>query len=157
LTMQLLRQQFVRADAIYNTVHVDEQTGQTTSNVRPVLQSLRIRRGKMIDRAGMVLVDTQVVPGGFSVRSYPLAHQFDPAGSSNLVGFLSSRFGQAGLEATYADYLSGERDPYGRIQGTLLGEPQVGDNLHLTIDARLQDAAKRILGDRAGSIIVLDP
>ncbi|HET9222752.1 MAG TPA: penicillin-binding protein 2, partial [Roseiflexaceae bacterium] len=153
----LLRQQFVRADAIYNTVHVDEQTGQTTSNVRPVLQSLRIRRGKMIDRSGIVLVDTQVVPGGFAVRSYPLADQFHPAGFSNLVGFFSSRFGQAGLEATYGDYLSGERDAYSRIQDTLLGESQVGDNLHLTIDARLQDAAKRILGDRAGSIVVLDP
>ncbi len=157
LTIQLLRQQFVRADAIYNTVHVDEQTGQTTSNVRPVLQSLRIRRGKMIDRTGVVLVDTQVVQGGFAVRTYPLADQFDPAGFSNLVGFFSSRFGQAGLEATYGDYLSGDRDAYGRLQDLLLGESQVGDNLHLTIDARLQDAAKRILGDRAGSIVVLDP
>jgi peptidoglycan glycosyltransferase len=71
LALQLLRQQFVRADAIYANVHVDEQTGQTTSNVRPVLQSLRVQRGKMIDRTGVVLVDTQVVQGGFAVRSYP--------------------------------------------------------------------------------------
>jgi penicillin-binding protein A len=157
LSLQLLRQQFVRADAIFSTVHVDEQTGQTTSNVRPVLQSLRIRRGKMLDRNGTVLVDMQVVQGGFAVRTYPLADQFNPAAFSNIVGFFSSRFGQAGLEATYSDYLSGDRDSYSRIQDTLLGEPQVGDNLHLTIDARLQDAAMRILGGRRGSIVVLDP
>src|SRR5436309_3422796 len=94
LTLQLLRQQFVRADAIYATVHVDEQTGQTTSNVRPVLQSLRIQRGKMLDRNGSVLVGTQVVKGGFAVRIYPLAEQFDPSAFSNIVGFFSSRFGQ---------------------------------------------------------------
>src|SRR5207253_5451181 len=35
--------------------------------------------------------------------------------------------------------------------------PPVGDDLHLTIDARLQDAVRGILGDRAGSIIVLNP
>lgn len=157
LALQLLRQQFVRADAIYANVHVDEQTGQTTSNVRPVLQSLRVQRGKMIDRAGVVLVDTQVVQGGFAVRSYPLADQFDPAAFSNLVGFFSSRFGQAGLEATYGDYLSGDRDSYSRAQDLLLGESQIGDDLHLTIDARLQDAAMRILGGRVGSIVVLDP
>jgi len=157
LALQLLRQQFVRADDIYTTVHVDEQTGQTTSNVRPVLQSLRIRRGKMLDRNGAVLVDTQVVKGGFAVRTYPLAEQFDPSAFSNIVGFFSSRFGQAGLEATYGDYLSGDRDAYSRIQDTLLGESQVGDDLHLTIDARLQDAAMRILNGRSGSIVVLDP
>jgi penicillin-binding protein A len=157
LSLQLLRQQFVRADAIASTIHVDEQTGQTTSNVRPVLQSLRIRRGKMLDRNGTALVDTQVVQGGFAVRTYPLAAQFNPAAFSNIVGFFSSRFGQAGLEASYGDYLSGDRDSYSRIQGALLGEAQVGDDLHLTIDARLQDAAMRILGDRRGSIVVLDP
>jgi peptidoglycan glycosyltransferase len=157
LTLQLLRQQFVRADAIYSNVHVDEQTGQTTSNVRPVLQSLRVRRGKMIDRNGLALVDTQVVQGGFALRSYPLADQFDPAAFSNLVGFFSSRFGQAGLEATYGDYLSGDRDAYTRLQDMLLGESQVGDDLHLTIDARLQHAAMRSLGGRTGSVVVLDP
>jgi peptidoglycan glycosyltransferase len=157
LSLQLLRQQFVRAEAIASMIHVDDQTGQTTSNVRPVLQSLRVRRGKMIDRNGVVLVDTQVVQGGFAVRTYPLADQFNPAAFSNIVGFFSSRFGQAGLEATYGDYLSGDSDSFSRLQDALLGEPQIGDDLHLTIDAQLQDAAMRILGDRRGSIVVLDP
>ena len=58
LSIQLLRQQFVRADDIANTVHVDDATGQTTSNVRQVIQSLRVQRGKMRDKNGVVLVDT---------------------------------------------------------------------------------------------------
>jgi peptidoglycan glycosyltransferase len=157
LSLQLLRQQFVRAEGIYNLIHVDEQTGQTTSNVRTVLQSLRVRRGKMIDSQGLVLVDTRIVQGGFAVRSYPLAEQFNPRAFSNIVGFFSSRFGQSGLEASYDGYLSGERDSFSRLQDTLLGRQQVGDDLHLTIDARLQDAAKRLLGDRIGSVVVLDP
>lgn len=157
LSLQLLRQQFVRASDIYDTVYVDEQTGQTTSNVRPVFKSLRVRRGKMLDRNGEVLVDTQVVQGDFAVRSYPLADHYDPAAFSNVVGFFSSQFGTAGLEASYNDYLSGERDAYGRLRDTVLGRPDVGDDLHLTIDAPLQQAVKQILGDRTGSVVVLDP
>ena len=157
LSLQLLRQQFVRANDIYETVHVDAQTGQITSNVRPVIQSLRVQRGKMIDRNGVVLVDTNLVQGGFAVRTYPLAGQFAPEAFSNVVGFFSDRFGTAGLEATYGSYLSGDRDSYSRLRDTLLGRPQVGDDLYLTIDARLQQAAHDFLGDRTGSIVVLDP
>lgn len=158
LSIQLLRQQFVRADDIYNNVHVDEQTGQTTSNVRQVIQSLRVQRGKMIDRTGMVLVDSQIVNNTYAVRSYPLANQFDPAAFSNIVGYFSDRFGQSGLEATYGSYLSGERDSFVRMRDTILGKPQVGDDLHLTIDARLQAAAKQLLDARGvGSVVVLDP
>jgi penicillin-binding protein A len=157
LSLQLLRQQFVRADTIADMVHVDEQTGQTTSNVRRVIQSLRVQRGKIFDRNDTVLVDTQIVEGGFAVRSYPLADQVGPAAFSNIVGFYSHRYGESGLEASYGDYLSGERDSYGRIRDTLLGKQQVGDNLHLTIDVRLQAAAMRILEGRTGSIVVLDP
>lgn len=157
LSFQLLRQQFVRADEIYNTVYVDPQTGQTTSNVRPVLQSLRVQRGRILDRNGTPLVASQLVEGGFAVRTYPLADQFDPTAFSNIVGFFSSRYGQAGIEATYTDYLDGQSDSFGRIQDTLLGKPQIGDDVQLTIDARLQQAALNVLGDRYGSIVVLDP
>jgi peptidoglycan glycosyltransferase len=157
LSLQLLRQQFVSADTIVGTVHVDEQTGQTTSNVRRVIQSMRVQRGKILDRNDAVLVNTQVVADGFAVRIYPLADQINPAAYGNIVGFYSHRYGESGLESTYGDYLSGESDSYGRIRDSLLGKQQVGDDLHLTIDARLQAAVTGILGGRTGSIVVLDP
>src|SRR4051794_35939525 len=50
LSLQLMRQQFVRAAEISDTVYVDEQTGQTTSNVRRVIETLRGRRGENADR-----------------------------------------------------------------------------------------------------------
>jgi peptidoglycan glycosyltransferase len=158
LSLQLLRQQFVRAEDIYNTVHVDEQTGQTTSNVRQVIESQRVRRGKMIDRTGAVLVDSQALDNGFVRRVYPLAQQFDPAAFGNVLGFFSDRFGQSGLEATYGSYLSGDRDSFSRMRDSLLGKPQVGDDLHLTLDARLQAEVARLLAARGiGSVVVLDP
>jgi penicillin-binding protein A len=158
LSLQLMRQQFVRAAEISDTVYVDEQTGQTTSNVRQVIKSLRVRRGKMLDRTGAALVDSTVVDDNFVARSYPLSQQYDPAAFSNIVGFFSPRFGQSGLEATYGSYLSGDRDTFSQVRDTLLGRPQTGDDLLLTIDARLQAESMRLLREYGrGSVVVLDP
>lgn len=158
LSLQLLRQQMVQASAIYNRVNIDAETGQITSNVRPVLDSQRVVRGKIFARDEILLVDSEVVQDGFVRRTYPYLNRFaDAAAFSNLVGFFSTRFGQAGLEATYSEYLSGERgSELSRLQNDLLGKLQIGNNLHLTIDANLQARAKALLGGRYGSVVVLD-
>ncbi len=157
LSMQLLRQQIVQADEIYRRVVVDPDTGHISSNVRPVLRSQRIVRGKILDRDGVLLVNSEVVQDGFARRVYPLAASFDPTAFGNVVGFLSRRFGQSGLELTYSEYLSGERgSTLARIQDEWLGRPQVGNDLVLTLDANLQAQAYALLAGRSGSIVVLD-
>lgn len=156
LTCELMRQQFVRADSIYNYVYINDQTGQATSNVRPVVEAQRIQRGKIIDHTGRVLVDTRMV-AGFATRTYPISQEFNPAYFGNVVGYFSNRFGQSGLESTYSDYLSGQRDTVNQTRDWLLGNPTIGSNLTLTLDARLQAASADILGNRIGSVVVLDP
>ncbi len=159
LGLQLLRQQMVQADAIANRVNIDSETGQITSNVRPVLSSQRVMRGKIFAQDNVLLVASEVVQDGFVRRVYPFVDMFYDAGAfSNIVGFFSTRFGQAGLEATYSEFLSGERgSELVRLQSELLGETQVGNDLYLTLNAHLQAHAKNLLGGRTGSIVVLDP
>ena len=101
LSLQLLRQQFVYAEKISNLIYVDDQTGQTTSNVRRVFEALRRQRGRMFDQSGALLVDTKIVEGNFAVRTYPYTEQYNPASFSNIVGFFSHRYLESGLEASY--------------------------------------------------------
>jgi peptidoglycan glycosyltransferase len=156
LSLQLLRQQFVQADAIYQYVAVGAD-GSTTSNVRPVLDSQRVLRGRIIDRRGTVLADSEAV-NGFARRTYPLANSYDPTAFSNILGFFSTRYGQSGLEATYAPYLTGERgNEIQRIQEQFVGGEQRGNNLVLTLNADLQAQAAQALAGRTGSVVVLDP
>jgi len=158
VSMQLLRQQVIQASGTYNRVNINTETGQITSNVRPVLDSQRVIRGKIIDRNDLLLVSSEVVDNGFALRTYPLADMFDPSAFSNVLGFFSTRFGQSGLEATYGDFLSGERgSELNRLKNNLLGEPRLGNNLHLTLNAHLQARASALLGGRAGSVVVLEP
>lgn len=156
LSMQLLRQQFVKADDIYTYVAFGAD-GSTTSNVRPVLDSQRILRGRIIDRKGVVLVDSESV-SGFARRTYPLSNLYDPTAFSNIIGFFSTRYGQSGLESSYAEYLTGARgNELQRIQEQFVGGDQRGNDLILTLNADLQARATAALGDRIGSVVVLDP
>ncbi|MEI7645143.1 MAG: penicillin-binding transpeptidase domain-containing protein [Chloroflexales bacterium] len=156
LSLQLLRQQFVQADAIYQYVAVGAD-GSTTSNVRPVLDSQRVLRGRIIDRRDTILADSEPV-GSFARRTYPLANRYDPAAFSNILGFFSTRYGQSGLEATYAPYLTGERgNEIQRLQEQFVGGEQRGNNLVLTLNADLQAQAAQALAGRTGSVVVLDP
>ncbi|NTV63261.1 MAG: penicillin-binding protein 2 [Oscillochloris sp.] len=156
LSMQLLRQQFVQADAIYNYVAIGAD-GSTTSNVRPVLDSQRVLRGQIIDRKGTVLADSEQV-NNFARRTYPLTSSYDPAAFSNLLGFFSTRYGQSGLEATYAAYLTGERgSEIQHLQQQFVGGERRGNSLVLTLNADLQARAAQALAGRTGSVVVLDP
>jgi peptidoglycan glycosyltransferase len=156
LSLQLLRQQFVMADAIYRFVGVDDE-GNTISNIRPVLASQRILRGQIRDAHGVVLVASEPV-NDFARRTYPLAARYDPAAFGNIVGFVSNRFGQSGLEATYSDFLSGARgSPLKHLREDLLGIQRRGADLELTLNADLQAQTTALLGGRAGSIVIIDP
>lgn len=158
LSLQLLRQQVVQANAAYYKTVTDPDTGQITSNVRPVLASQRVQRGRIFDSKDTPLVDSTLVEGKFAKRLYPLADQFSPEAFSNVVGFFSTRFGQSGLESTYDDYLRGERgSALSQIESNLLGQTPVGNDLHLTLNAQLQQRSYELLGGRTGSVVVLEP
>lgn len=73
--------------------------------------------------------------------------------------------GKMGIESSYESQLRGEWgglklgvDGSGRIRNFLGEEPaKTGDNLTLTIDAKLQQAAEAALGTKKGTIVALNP
>jgi penicillin-binding protein 2 len=77
----------------------------------------------------------------------------------------SDSIGKAGLEGKYERELHGttgfeevETDAGGRAVRTLRSTlPISGNNLLLSLDARLQDVAERVFGDRRGAMIALEP
>ena len=77
----------------------------------------------------------------------------------------SDFIGKAGLEAKYERELHGttgfeevETDAGGRAVRTLRSTlPVSGNNLLLSLDARLQDVAERLFGDRRGALVAIEP
>ena len=78
---------------------------------------------------------------------------------------LGSVIGQYGVERIYERTLRGragrkliEVDALGHEKRMIsVDKPQVGDDVHLTIDFRLQKLAEDLLGEEAGAIVALDP
>ena len=77
--------------------------------------------------------------------------------------------GTQGIESYYEKYLRGEkgkeillRDAHGRIKGRYLDgamdvEPVPGKNLTLSIDIELQQLAERLLQNKIGSVVAIEP
>ena len=112
-----------------------------------------IQRGTIYDRNGVVLAQTTFDAQGNPVRTYP----YPSLGA--LLGYHSGRYGNAGLEAAYDDYLNGQAvlQPVDNTIRRLLHERVVGDDLHLTIDARIQQIVTDAMGTGPGACVVEDP
>ena len=161
LSAQLLRTQFVQADRIYDLT-VQDQSGSVTGNPRPVTRSLKVQRGAIYDRNNTQLVGSEAAPTGFARRTYPVAQIADIRAFSSILGFTSPNYGQYGLEQQWDDYLNGTKgQPLRAVQDEVLNRPHIGNNMQLTLDARLQaavwDEVNRLAPGKAASAIVFDP
>lgn len=120
--------------------------GRDAANPRVATARSTEPRGRILDRNGVVLAEG-------SPRKYP-----DPS-MVHTVGFHSDRFGDTNLEAAYDAELRGERalSPLDRLAQTVFHTQASPNDLVLTVDKRINDAAIQALGNSAGSIVVLDP
>jgi penicillin-binding protein A len=151
ISAQLVRVQVVERDAIYYRTGVDE-TGEVISNPRLYNQQLDFERGRIYDRNGVVLADT-IEQDDVYYRTWPAASAWP------VTGYYSPlMYGSTGLEATYEQELSGEaaNNPFERTFRSIMGMPQQGSNLQLTLDADLQGSAMSSLGGNKGAVVVLD-
>ncbi len=153
------------AGLVYWQVVVAQQVAANPHNSRPYLNSNAPVRGKIFDRNGVLLADSQPAPNGGYVR-----HYYDPS-LAGLIGYYVANYTPTGVEAQYDDYLSG-RKGLTALDNTInktLHRPPVGDNIYLTIDERIQkivnqdfdtpiniDNFNTFQSDR-GSVIVTDP
>jgi peptidoglycan glycosyltransferase len=130
------------------TVRPADRTTLGDGRVWPIATSA-ITRGTILDRSGAPLALTR---DGRRVYPNPdLGH---------IVGFASRLYGTTGVEASFDEYLSGQRSlsPNDLLQARLLGTAVQATpaDVRLTLDSALQAAAQAALGDKAGAIVLLD-
>lgn len=125
-----------------------EAEALTTDSFNPlVIQEREASRGQILDARGVVVAE---MDGGRRVyRNDNLAH---------IVGYASRRFGTAGLERTYdAELIGLATGSAADLFRKFRRDRFTPRSLHLSIDARLQDRAMRLLGDQRGAVVALEP
>jgi cell division protein FtsW (lipid II flippase)/cell division protein FtsI/penicillin-binding protein 2 len=129
-----------------------ESLQQNLSNPRYILAEGRIRRGRILDRNGVVLADIALNPQGYVTRTYPVPE------AAPVVGYATLAYGTDGIEAVCDARLRGEVGvtPRMQVEQRLLHIDPVGRDVQITVDARLQEAAQTLLGDHIGAAVLLD-
>ncbi|MDQ3943946.1 MAG: penicillin-binding transpeptidase domain-containing protein [Actinomycetota bacterium] len=123
-------------------------------NVRAVLRDYSAPRGDILTPDGSVVAHSIPVEDEFErQRTYPTGPLF-----GHVSGHFSFTVGATGVEDAYNSDLAG-RSPELAVENLgdwLIGKEPVGDVV-LSITAAAQEAARAALGDRRGSVVVLDP
>ena len=111
-----------------------------------------VPRGRILDRTGTVLARNEADPNGELYRVYA-----GPA-ISQVVGYASRQYGEAGLERAYDAELAGlVGDPLADALAKFGADRYDPEDLTLAILYDLQKAAVSALGDHRGAVVMLDP
>lgn len=131
-----------------NTISQDDR------NVRNLYQSFAVERGPIYAGneliASSVPVDTQFR----YLRSYPYPELYAP-----VVGYYTLSQGNAGIESELNDVLTGQASSQflEQVNALVTGTSPQGATVVLSIDHELQQVAREALGDRAGSVVAIEP
>ena len=130
-----------------------EDLDSRSGNPRIAERSAREQRGTIWSADGIALARSEPGPDGRRLRVHELPSL------AHALGYVSVRFGVSGLEESFNADLSGGRsgDALEQAWHELTRERVPGNDLVLTIDARVQRAAAEALGDRPGAVVALDP
>ncbi|MEA2573185.1 MAG: penicillin-binding protein [Chloroflexia bacterium] len=153
LTLHLLREQIVVAVAIKDATVITAE-GNVIQDPRKIPEELQTQRGAIVVGGDTIIAASEIIsPSRYAHRIYPEPN------ISYLAGYYNPMiYGSAGLEASFDRYLSGSEvlNPLTEQQRRLLHRPVIGNDIYLTIDPHLQNFAQEQLGERKGSVVVVD-
>lgn len=123
-------------------------------NNHTLAKESRSERGTISTYDGIILAQSAINPDGTYSRSYPAGDL-----ASHVVGYSSSRFGNSGIEAAYNDALKGQQNfaSWTDVLNSLAGVGSAGNDVTLTLNSKIQQAAQDVLAGRKGAVVVMDP
>jgi peptidoglycan glycosyltransferase len=150
--LQLVNVQFRQASALNASAHNPRNTAQRLDN----------QRGLILAATGTVIAQSKKVPNAGAdtfkyYRTYPTGTLF-----SGVVGYTSRYYGTSGIENVYNTQLSPHSQP-ARSLGELLSPPSPStDNVTLTVEKPLQEAAREALAavpdaNQDGAVVAIQP
>lgn len=120
-------------------------------NARQDSYADRVVRGKILDRTGKVLAQTNVASDGSETREYPYGNMF-----AHVVGYTAK--GKSGLESLENfELLTSNAFFLEKLKTEFQDQKNIGDNVVTTLDVDLQQAAYDALGSNKGAVVVMEP
>lgn len=111
----------------------------------------RVVRGKILDRNGQVIAQTNVAEDGTETREYPFGNMF-----AHVAGYTAQ--GKTGIESlANFELLTSNAFFLEKLRNEFQDKKNMGDNVVTTLDVSLQEAAYGALGSYKGAVVVMEP
>lgn len=136
----------------YFQIFKSEEVVKSPYNRRKSAAEDNIKRGDILDRNGVVLAQNS--NNDKRERVYPYGALY-----SHVIGYNSVIYGKALLENKFDDYLlniNKLKSVVGLNDSLIKGGKQ-GNNIYLSIDHSLQEYAGRLMGNKKGAVVVMNP
>ena len=131
-----------------------EDLQENPNNMRTVIRDFNRERGEIYTIDGEIIAQSREVDGQLKFeRVYPFADLY-----AHTTGFFSFQYGADGLERYYNDQLAGQTETqrFNSLED-IFTDTDTSADLTITINHSIQETAKEALGERNGSVVVLDP
>lgn len=133
-----------------------EKLANHPANTRLLLKEYALERGAVLSSDGQTLAISRPTPEARLkyLRTYDTGDLF-----AHVVGYYSIRFGRDRLERSMNKELSGRGGVITMqdLGDRLLGKGERGDTIVITIDSRVQTAARDALSGHKGAVVAIDP
>ncbi len=124
------------------------------SNNHTIAKEAQSERGTISTYDGVVLAQSVPQEDGTYERIYPAGDL-----ASHVVGYTSTRYGSAGIESAYASTLKGEENyaSWMDVINSAAGTNTTGNDVTLTLNSTIQQAAQDAIAGEKGACVVIDP
>lgn len=125
-------------------------------NPRLVEARANTLRGGIYDASGVLLAETET---GIRDSSGALARTYHEPSMFSALGYHNFRYGEGGIESAYNALLNGTARASSvseRLTNALLHRPQIGNDIQVTLDLRIQAAVYEALRGQRGAAVVID-
>jgi peptidoglycan glycosyltransferase len=125
------------------------------ANPRALIREYSIKRGDILSLNGKKLATSVATKDRLKYRrTYPMGELF-----GHITGYYSINYGPSRIESSYNDHLLGDSGVVSiqDIEDRFTESEEQGNRVRLTIDTRLQEAARTALGGERGAVVALDP
>ncbi len=123
-------------------------------NNHTLAKEARTERGTISTYDGTVLAQSIEQPDGTYERVYPAGDL-----ASHVVGYASTQYGTSGIEAAENDTLKGQQNfaSWTDVLNSMAGISSPGNDVTLTLNSKIQQAAQDALAGYSGACVVMDP
>lgn len=131
-----------------------EEYQNMPGNNHTLARQSEIERGTISTYDDVLLAQSVENEDGTYSRVYPAGTL-----AAHVVGYYSEQYGTAGIEASYNDTLQGSQDyaSWTDVLNEYAGISRAGNDVKLTINSKVQQAAQDALDGYTGACVVLDP